>query len=261
VVLKPVIAFCFAVGFATLGSSSDLRGVVAGFVTLLVAALAWPLLARFMPFTTAGSGHSALAGMVSTGAGLLAGRRMSGGGAGPAGYPGTEYARAVEAQNEPELAATSARVGGLTTLTGHGGGSAGGAASAAGGMAGGVGAAVGAAATVAAAAVDHVESQLSSAAADAGLGHATRPAGGYGHTRGRFGGPHHQHRHGGHRDDASRPPGGSRESGQHGDATGDADLEPGPGIGTDHVDGDGDVGGPAATDLAGVEVEPDGTRP
>ncbi|HEX5878464.1 MAG TPA: hypothetical protein VF468_09105, partial [Actinomycetota bacterium] len=70
VALKPVIAFCFAVGFATLGSSSDLRGVVAGFVTLLVAALAWPLLARFMPFTTAGSGHSALAGMVSTGAGF-----------------------------------------------------------------------------------------------------------------------------------------------------------------------------------------------
>jgi hypothetical protein len=233
--------------------------VVAGFVTLLVAALAWPLLARFMPFTTAGSGHSAVAGLVSTGAGMLAGRRItSGGAAGPAGYPGTEYARAVEAQNEPALAATSARVGGLTTLTGHGGGSAGGAASAAGGMAGGVGAAVGAAATVAAAAVDHVESQLSSAAADAGLGHATRPAGGYGHTRGRFGGPHH---HRGYRDDASRPPGGSREAGQHGDATGDTDLEPGPGLGTDHVDGDGDVGGPAATDLAVVEVEPDGTRP
>jgi hypothetical protein len=136
-------------------------------------------------------------------------------------------------------------------------------------MAGGVGAAVGAAATVAAAAVDHVESQLSSAAADAGLGHPTRPTGGYGHTRGRFGGPHHQHRHRGHRDDASRPPGGTREAGHHGDATTDTDLEPGPGIGTDHVDragdgagdGDGDVGGPAATDPAGVEVEPDGTRP
>jgi hypothetical protein len=124
-------------------------------------------------------------------------------------------------------------------------------------MAGGAVAAVGAAATVAAAAVDHVESQLSSAAADAGLGHATRPAGGYGHTRGRFGGHHHR----GHRDDASPPPGGTREAGLHGDATGDTDLEPGPGIGTDHVDGDGDVGGPAATDLAVVEVEPDGTRP
>jgi hypothetical protein len=259
VVLKPVIAFCFAVGFATLGSSSDLRGVVAGFVTLLVAALAWPLLARFMPFTTAGSGHSALAGLVSTGAGMLAGRRMSGGGAGPAGYSGTEYARAVEAQNEPALAATSAWVGGLTTLTGHGGtGSGAAGAAAAGGMAGGVGAAVGAAATVAAAAVDHVESQLSSAAADAGLGHATRPAGGYGHTRGRFGGPHHQHRYRGHRDDASRPPGGTREAGHHEADTTDADT-------TDDVPGaatvDTDVVGPVATDPAVVEVEPDGTRP
>jgi hypothetical protein len=198
-----------------------------------------------MPFTSAGSGHSALAGLVSTGAGLLAGHKISTGGGtvGAAGYPGPGYASALEAQNDAALAARSARVGGLTALTGPGntGGSAGAAGAAgAGGMAGGVGAAVGAAATLAAGAVDHVESQLSSAAADAGLGYPTRPSGGYGHTRGRFGGPHHHgHRHGG-----SRTPGGT-----------DVDS------GTDHVDSDSDVGAPPTVDPAGVEVEPDGTRP
>jgi hypothetical protein len=257
VVLKPVIAFCFAVGFATLGSSGDLRGVVAGFVTLLVAALAWPLLARFMPFTSAGSGHSALAGLVSTGAGLLAGHKIStsGGTVGAAGYPGPGYASVLEAQNDAALAARSARVGGLTALTGPGntGGSAGAAGAAGvGGMAGGVGAAVGAAATLAAGAVDHVESQLSSAAADAGLGYATRPSGGYGHTRGRLGGPHHHgHRHGG-----SRPPG-ATPAGHDTDAPDATHVD----SGTDHVDIDSDAGGPPAIDPAGVEVEPDGTRP
>ena len=37
--------------------------------------------------------------------------------------------------------------------------------------------------------LDHVESQVSSAASDAGLGHASSPRGYYGATPGRFGGP------------------------------------------------------------------------
>jgi hypothetical protein len=245
--------------------------VVAGFVTLLVAALAWPLLARFMPFTSAGAGHSALAGLVSTGAGLLAGRRMTGGAvAGPAGQPGPGYASVLEAQNDAALAARSARAAGLTPFpaggAGAGAGATGRATGAAGGLAGGVGAAVGAAATMAAGMVDHVESQLTSTAADAGLGHATRPTGGYGHTRGRFGGPHHRHRHD-DRHAGTRGPGAARAD-QDTDTSVDAarvdtsaDTAGAADTGTGHVPGHGGVGGSPAVDPAGVEVEPDGTRP
>ena len=187
ILLKPVMALCFAIGFATFGSARDLTGVIAGFVTLGLAAFAWPLLAKFMTFTTVGGGHAAVAGMMSTTAGFLAGRRVSGGSAlaGPPAQAGTAYTTALEQQNDTlHTAGASSRNGaagaGATAATG------------------GVVAAVGAAATAGAAVLDHVESQVSSAASDAGLGHASPPRGQYGATFGRFGRtPHHTapHRH------------------------------------------------------------------
>jgi hypothetical protein len=185
ILLKPVMALCFAIGFATFGSARDLTGVIAGFVTLGLAAFAWPLLARFMTFTSVGGGHAAVAGMVTTTAGFLAGRRFSGGAplSGPSAHAGTAYTTALEQQNDTVHAA-----GALTRngAAGRGATSAG-ATAATGGIAATAGAAVGVAATAGSAVLDHVESQISSAASDAGLGHASAPRGQYGATFGRLG--------------------------------------------------------------------------
>jgi hypothetical protein len=183
ILLKPVMALCFAIGFATFGSARDLTGVVAGFVTLGLAAFAWPLLAKFMTFTSVGGGHAAVAGMVTTTAGFLAGRRFSGGSpvSGPSAHAGTSYTTALEQQNDTLHAAGHFTGNGMATK----GAATSGAAAATGGIAA-AGAAVGAAATAGSAVLDHVESQVSSAASDAGLGHASAPRGHYGATHGRF---------------------------------------------------------------------------
>ena len=185
ILLKPVMALCFAVGFATFGSAKDLTGVVAGFVTLGLAAFAWPLLAKFMTFTSVGGGHAAVAGMVTTTAGFLAGRRFSGGSpaSGPSAHSGTSYTTALEQQNDT-VRATGGGIGGIGAKGMAAGGASGAGAAAA---TGGIAAAVGAAATAGSALLDHVESQFSSAASDAGLGHAAAPRGHYGATHGRFG--------------------------------------------------------------------------
>ncbi|MGQ0843485.1 MAG: hypothetical protein ACT4QF_05070 [Sporichthyaceae bacterium] len=51
--LKPLIVLVFAIGFGVAGSSKDVLGVLAGLVTLLIAAFAWPILARFCTWTSA----------------------------------------------------------------------------------------------------------------------------------------------------------------------------------------------------------------
>ncbi len=190
ILLKPVMALCFAIGFATFGSARDLTGVVAGFVTLGLAAFAWPLLARFMTFTSVGGGHAAVAGMVTTTAGFLAGRRFNGGtpASGPSAHAGTSYTTALEQQNDTLHAAGALSRNGAAARGATGAGAT--------AASGGIAAAVGAAATAGAAVLDHVESQVSSAASDAGLGHASAPRGHYGATHRRFGrarrpaGPH-----------------------------------------------------------------------
>jgi hypothetical protein len=185
ILLKPVMALCFAIGFATFGTAKDLTGVIAGFVTLGLAAFAWPLLARFMTFTTVGGGHAAVAGMVTTTAGFLAGRRFSGGSpaSGPPAHAGTSYTSALEQQNDTLYPAGALSRNGAAAR----GTTAGATTAGTGGVAAAAGAAVGAAATAGATVLDHVESQVSSAASDAGLGHASAPRGHYGTTRGRFG--------------------------------------------------------------------------
>jgi hypothetical protein len=189
ILLKPVMALCFAIGFATFGSARDLTGVIAGFVTLGLAAFAWPLLARFMTFTSVGGGHAAVAGMVTTTAGFLAGRRFTGGSpvSGPSAHAGTAYTTALEQQNDTVHAAGALSRNGAAGRGNTGAGASVGGMAATGGIAAAAGAAVGAAATAGSAVLDHVESQASSAASDAGLGHASAPRGHYGATHGRLG--------------------------------------------------------------------------
>ena len=182
ILLKPVIALCFAIGFSAFGAAEDLTGVIAGFVTLGLAVVAWPLLARFMTFTSVGGGHAAVSGLIGSAAGFLAGRRTGGSpSSGPAATAGGGYTLALERENDASVAGSrgsgssvGAGAKALATRT----------------KGAGALAAVGAAATAGAAVFDHVESQMTGAAADSGLGHATRPYGTHGHTPGRFRGRH-----------------------------------------------------------------------
>jgi hypothetical protein len=99
IILKPIIALIFCVGFSLLGgggSDGDLAGTLAGMLVLLLAALAWPAVGRFMTFTSSAVGGGAgLAGVIGAGAGVA-----SQAATGPAGVAPGQFAGASAARNE-----------------------------------------------------------------------------------------------------------------------------------------------------------------
>jgi hypothetical protein len=66
VILKPVIALVFAIGFPMAGHASGITGLMSGLLVLVLAVFAWPAIGRFFTFTTVamggGMGLAALAG-------------------------------------------------------------------------------------------------------------------------------------------------------------------------------------------------------
>ncbi|MEV7925433.1 conjugal transfer protein TrbL family protein [Kitasatospora sp. NPDC088779] len=66
IILKPVIALVFALGFNIAGDSKDLQTTLSGMLILMLAALAWPAIARFFSFASVqvggGAGLAALLG-------------------------------------------------------------------------------------------------------------------------------------------------------------------------------------------------------
>ncbi len=86
IAIKPIIALIFAVGLGLTGDRSrGIETVLAGMLILLLAVVAWPVVARFLTFSTAGASGSAGLGVVL---GFVAGR-ISGGGSIPGhGLPG-----------------------------------------------------------------------------------------------------------------------------------------------------------------------------
>lgn len=104
---KLAIVVCFAIGFNAMGSSTGIRNVIVGLIVFLLAAFAWPVLARFLTMVEAGGGGSVAAGMVSTigasvGAmfGGFAGGGLAVAGAGAVGG-GSGYTRALEQESSP----------------------------------------------------------------------------------------------------------------------------------------------------------------
>ena len=78
-ILKPVIALVFAVGFGMAGTSSGVTSLLAGLVILALAVFSWPVIARFFTF---GSVQASSAGLATV-LGFLAGQAsQSGGGRG-----------------------------------------------------------------------------------------------------------------------------------------------------------------------------------
>jgi hypothetical protein len=82
IAVKPVMALIFATGLGlTGGSSRGIETLLAGMLILLLAAVAWPVIARFLTFSSAGASGAAGLGVVL---GFVAGR-LSGGGSMPGG--------------------------------------------------------------------------------------------------------------------------------------------------------------------------------
>ncbi|ADD45065.1 conjugal transfer protein TrbL family protein [Stackebrandtia nassauensis] len=64
ILLKPTVAIIFALGFSLAGKGKSMSSVLTGMLMLLVAALAWPILAKFMTWMSAHSGGAAGMGAV-----------------------------------------------------------------------------------------------------------------------------------------------------------------------------------------------------
>jgi hypothetical protein len=147
IILKPVIALVFAVGFDLAGNATDLAGILSGLLVLLLAVLAWPAIARFFTFANVHmGGGTGLAALLGFAAGRMNGSSAGAGAPGtPSGLAGDDFTSASEQRT---LAAHSARAG-AGAGAGAGGSAAG--SGAAGGAAAGAAAAAGPALVVAAA--------------------------------------------------------------------------------------------------------------
>ena len=142
IILKPVIALVFAVGFGIAGNETqDLGSLLAGMLILLMAALAWPTIARFFTFAQAHSGGSSgLAAVI----GFAAGRSADAvGGGAPSGVAPEEFGQHAEARTMASYASRSAGAGATASSGAGAGAGAGGAAAGGGAAAAGAGAAAG----------------------------------------------------------------------------------------------------------------------
>jgi hypothetical protein len=125
IILKPVIALVFAVGFGIVGdadaNSEDVGTLLAGMLILVLAALAWPAIARFFTFASvAVGGGSGLAGVIGFGAG----RTNGAGGGAPAGAEPEEFGQNAEARTMSAFGARSSKAA-SAGASGAGGASAG----------------------------------------------------------------------------------------------------------------------------------------
>ncbi|MFJ2864990.1 hypothetical protein [Kitasatospora sp. NPDC087314] len=149
IILKPVIAMVFALGFNVAGDSKDLQTTLSGMLILLLAALAWPAIARFFTFASA---------QVGGGAGLAALLGFAGGRLSAPGGPATGAS--------PDSFGQESASRTMSSFAGKGGGAAAsGASGGVGGAAvGGAGAAAGPAGMIAAAGVRAAQQAVNSLA-------------------------------------------------------------------------------------------------
>ena len=64
IILKPVIALVFCLGFSLTGRSSDIETLLSGMLILVLAVIAWPAVARFFTFASIQVGGGAGLGAV-----------------------------------------------------------------------------------------------------------------------------------------------------------------------------------------------------
>ena len=74
IILKPVIALVFAVGFGMAGQSAGIPALLQGLLVLALAVFAWPVIARFFTFATIQAASSGLSTALGLALGATAGR-------------------------------------------------------------------------------------------------------------------------------------------------------------------------------------------
>ncbi|MGW2252559.1 hypothetical protein ACWCXH_20515 [Kitasatospora sp. NPDC001660] len=84
---KLAIVVCFGIGFEAMGHADGIQNVIVGLIVFLLAAVAWPVLARFLTMVEAGGGNSVAAGMISS-VGSSVGAAFGGAAGGAAGAAG-----------------------------------------------------------------------------------------------------------------------------------------------------------------------------
>jgi hypothetical protein len=117
IILKPVIALVFCLGFSLTGRSGDVETLLSGMLVLVLAVLAWPAVARFFTFASVQVGGGAgLAAMLG-----FAAARATAGPSAPAGTEPDEFSRRLEARTMAGLENAAVRAGtSVTAATGIG---------------------------------------------------------------------------------------------------------------------------------------------
>jgi hypothetical protein len=108
IILKPVIALVFAVGFGLLGNSEseDITSMLTGLTVLLLAVLAWPAIGRFFTFAQAHmGGPNGLASLIGASANATAG-------SGSPGVSPDEFSQHAEARTMGAVASRGGLAGG-----------------------------------------------------------------------------------------------------------------------------------------------------
>ena len=130
IILKPIVALVFALGFNLAGDSQDLETTLSGMLVLLLAGLSWPSIARFFSFANVQAGGGAGLGALLG----FAGGRLSGqGSGGPSGVSPDEFGSAAADRTMSSFASKGgSQVAGAVGGGGQAAGAASGAAAAAG---------------------------------------------------------------------------------------------------------------------------------
>jgi hypothetical protein len=92
IILKPVIALVFAVGFGVAGKSTGLSAILQGMLVLVLAVFSWPVVARFFTFASVQAVNAGLSTALGFAVGAMAGRAAGG----PAGVPPDQLGIATE---------------------------------------------------------------------------------------------------------------------------------------------------------------------
>ncbi|MEU5030028.1 hypothetical protein [Streptomyces milbemycinicus] len=124
ILVKPVVVLIFVIGFTSTGNSKSVKDFMVGLLTIVLGALAWPALAKFMTFTSVGSGGGLASGLLGA-VGGTAGSMFGYGGGTPSGAGavggGRAFTQALQSENDSNAAHAAAggrvgRFGGLGKL-------------------------------------------------------------------------------------------------------------------------------------------------
>ncbi|MEU5143697.1 hypothetical protein [Streptomyces sp. NPDC021139] len=172
ILMKPMITFCFAIGFFAIEQGEGVQNMIVGLVIFLMACFCWPAIAKFMTFSTLGSGASTAGGLISS----VGSSATSASGAGSVGG-GSGYTRALERDNSQTQSSgsnargkrdfTNTTKGEVQSAFGKSG------SAARGGLATRIAGPLGLGLQVVAASKDVLESSSANTAAHAGLGSAS----------------------------------------------------------------------------------------